>query len=345
MNALEAGLPDALPRVVRVHARGVIRSRPEDFQVVEEAGFQPEGEGQHALLLVEKRGANTEFVARQLARFAGVPVREVGYAGLKDRHALTQQWFSIDLQGRVEPDWDAFGEQDVRVISATRHRRKIRRGALRGNHFRIAVRELLGERDAVERRLCAIRAAGVPNYFGEQRFGRDGANLVHARAMLAAGARSGRRHQRGLYLSAARALLFNLVVAARVREGLWDRALPGDVMMLDVRRGFFTIDAVDDETANRVERLEIHPTAPLWGRGGLRSGAQAQALETAALAGYEEWCAGLERFGLDQDRRPTRLHVRDLEWDFDGEQTLWLRFFLPRGGYATAVLRELIESQ
>jgi tRNA pseudouridine13 synthase len=161
---------------------GRIRVEPGDFRVDEELGFEPTGAGEHAFLLVEKIEANTEWVAKRLAGKAGVAPMNVGYAGLKDRHAITRQSFSVHLPGRPDPDWSALAIPGVRVLAASRHEKKLKRGAHRGNRFRIRVRDVDGDRGAVEQRLALIRERGVPNYFGEQRFGRDAGNIAQARA-------------------------------------------------------------------------------------------------------------------------------------------------------------------
>ena len=314
---------------------------PEDFVVEEVLGFAPAGKGQHVLLEVRKRGANTPWVARELARLAGVATSAVGYSGLKDRHAVTTQWFSLDLAGHPEPDWASLGVEGVEVLAAYRHDRKLRRGAHRANRFRLRLRDLEGDRVAIESRLATVRDHGVPDYFGEQRFGRGGANPERALAMLIGELRVRDRNERSLYLSAARSVLFNRVLAARVAGGIWDRALAGEVLMLEGRHSWFVADEVTAELGERVTRGELHPTGPLWGRGELDSRADGRAAEEAALAGCELWCRGLERAGLEQDRRALRVLARDLTWEWLPEGDIVLAFTLVAGAYATALLREV----
>ena len=242
-----------------------LRREPGDFQVEELLGFEASGEGEHAFLLIEKSGANTEWVARRLADIAGVAPAAVGYAGLKDRHAVTRQAFTVQLPGRADPDWGSADIPGVRVLAASRHQRKLKRGAHRGNRFRIRLRDVHGEHAAVEAKLAAIHAQGVPNYFGEQRFGRDGGNLALAEALFA-GKRMP-RVQRGFALSAARSELFNAVLATRVADASWDRALDGEVFMLDGSHAIFGPEPSDDGLAQRLAALDIHPTGPLWGGG------------------------------------------------------------------------------
>ena len=322
---------------------GQLRVEPEDFVVRELPVCEPDGAGEHVWLWVRKRNANTDWVARQLARFAGVTPREVSYAGLKDRHAVTEQWFSIQLPGKADPDWTAAQIEGVEILRAVRHSRKLKRGALRGNAFEIRIRAYSGARAVVEARLRAIAASGMPNYFGTQRFGRDGGNLAAAAAMLRGEGPRIDRHVRGLYLSAARSHLFNQVLAARVRDGSWERALAGDALQLDGRRAWFIADAADSGIEPRVRELDVHPTGPLWGRGVLATQDTARAFEETCLEPLHDWCAGLERAGLEQDRRALRVRVSELSWEWIGTDVLMVRFSLPAGSYATAVLRELIE--
>lgn len=318
--------------------RARLRTQPEDFVVDEDLGFSPDGAGEYVFVRVEKRGANTEWVARQLARFAGVAPDAVSYAGLKDRHAVTRQTFSVRVPVKRELAWDAAAGEGFRVLGAIRHGRKLRRGALERNRFRIVLREVRGDRAAAETRFSLIAARGVPNYFGEQRFGRDGDNVARAQAMF--DGRRVPRHERSLLLSAARAQIFNDVLAGRVQRGDWDRALSGEVWMLDGSHSIFGPEAVTAELEARLARGDIHPTGPLWGQGSLRSDGDVAALERAAAAARGGLARGLEAAGLGQERRSLRLVAQEpgLAWDGDA---LVVCFALPAGCYATTLLREL----
>ena len=312
---------------------------PEDFQVDEIPGFEPDGTGQHALLRIRKRNCNTEWLARQIARIAGVHVAQVSYAGQKDRYAVTTQWFSVDLAGQQEPDWTLLETPDIRVLEVTRHRRKVRRGALQGNRFVLRIRDIVGDRQALEARFQQIRNNGVPNYFGRQRFGHD--NLRHARDMFA-GQRVPDRYRRGIYLSAVRAMLFNEVLSRRVMAGTWDRPLAGDAMLLDGTNSFFMVSRIDDDMVERSARQDVHPTGPLWGRGKTVTGFTVRELERQVMDDHRDWCDGLERFACEQQRRALRVRVIDLEWEFTRSAILELYFQLPPGSYATTVTKELI---
>ena len=320
---------------------GQIRTAPEDFQVTEIPLLEPDGEGEHVWLYIRKRNENTLWVAGQLAAFAGVHPRQVSFAGLKDRNAVTEQWFSVHLPGQDAPDWPALNSDTLTVLRHARHSRKLRRGALKGNHFRITIRELAGEQSDLEQRLALIKGQGVPNYFGEQRFGRDGSNLRSAEALFSNPKMRLSRNKRSLTLSAARSLLFNRVLSQRVSAGDWNKALAGDAMQLAGSHSFFTAASVDAELMARTERQDIHPTGPLYGRGESPVQGESRELEQAVLADYKSWCEGLEVAGLKQDRRALRLTPGNLSWQWAASGVLVLEFSLPAGAYATSVLREL----
>ena len=323
-------------------AAGRWRVSPEDFQVMEIPLLEPAGAGEHIWLWIRKREENTDQVARQLARCAGVRARDVSYAGLKDRNAVTGQWFSVHLPGRHEPDWGAIETNRVTVLRHARHNRKLRRGALRGNAFRIVVRDVSGDSDALQQRLETVASRGLPNYFGEQRFGRAGSNLRMAEHLFEHRGPRLSRHQRGLVLSAARAFLFNQVLAHRVRDGSWNRVIPGDALQLDGSHSFFIAAAADAELQARADALDLHPTGPLWGRGDSPVGAACRQLEEQVLACCGSWQQGLTAAGLRQERRALRLVVKDLQWSWPTPDSLVLEFSLPAGCYATSVLRELV---
>ncbi len=318
-----------------------IRSTPEDFFVEELPGFEASGAGEHLLLTIEKRGMNTAFAAKRIAQWAGVDESAIGYAGLKDRHAVTRQRFTVWIPKKIAPDIDALNCDELRVLEHAWHARKLPRGALAGNRFVLVLRNVEGEREAIESRLEAIAAQGVPNYFGEQRFGRGGGNVQQAVAMFAG--RRVKREERTMLLSAARSELFNRVLAARVEAGNWNAALDGEVWMLDGSRSVFGPEAFTDELKARLEAFDIHPTGPLWGEGELRSIDTAQEVELAAMQGdtASRLRMGLERAGLKQERRALRLRPQELSWRWLGDGALELGFALPPGCYATTVLREL----
>lgn len=321
--------------------RARFRVEPEDFQVDELLGFEPSGAGEHLFLEIEKRGTNTAWVAQQLAKWAGVAEHAVGFAGLKDRHALTRQAFTVHLPKRIAPALDVLDpEAGFRVLLQQWHARKLPRGALRGNHFRLRLRQVEGDREAIAARLEAIAARGVPNYFGEQRFGREGANLAAARALF--GGRRMPREKRSILISSARSTLFNAVLAERVARESWECGIEGEVWMLDGTHSVFGPEPLTAELEQRAQRLDIHPTGPMWGAGELRSGALVAQIEQDVVRGFADLAEGLAAAGLRQERRALRLPVRELGWDWQDDD-LCLRFFLPAGCYATVVLAALGE--
>lgn len=302
-------------------ASATLKLLNEDFLVTELPLQLPSGAGEHIWLDVEKNGANTVFVAQQLAAAAGVQEWDVGYAGLKDRYAITRQWFSIYLPKGETPDLTQLQHPEFKVMSQSRHVKKLRPGDLQGNRFRIVLRELAGDRDAIEANLQAVASQGVPNYFGAQRFGHEGGNVEQGRAMLAREIRVRNPKKKGIYLSAVRSFVFNEVLALRIQQGLWGQTLPGDVM---------------DEAGR--------PTGPLWGRGRVSTSDQAQALENGVAKRHAILCDGMEHAGLDQDRRALVACPGDMTWEWPQADQLVLTFSLPAGTYATSVLSEILQA-
>lgn len=325
-------------------SHGVLKADPADFQVVEHMHVSPEGEGEHLWLEIEKTGWNTEDVAVWLAREAGVHRLSVGYSGLKDKQAVTRQWFSLHLPGKSDPDFS--WPTGLTLLQAARHRRKLNRGTHRANGFLLRVTGFHGDRSRLEQQLTLIRQAGVPNYFGEQRFGRGAGNLVRGTEWLCGGEAPRKKALRSLWLSAVRSDLFNQVLAERVNRQCWDRALPGDLLQPEGSRGLFPADE-DPQAAERVIAGEVHPTAPLPGVPGMASSGPCRELEQIVLAPHQTVIDGLRRVGVDEARRATRLPVRDLQWTWqqherEGEVCLELAFTLPSGAFATTVMAELI---
>lgn len=319
---------------------GKIRSFPEDFIVNENLSFEPSGEGEHAFLQIEKKGENTEYVARQLSRFANVRQRDVSYAGLKDRYAITTQWFSVWLPGKGDPDWTQFESDSVKVLQAVRHARKLKRGVLSGNSFKLTVRDWQGDQAKAIQQLEQIKANGIANYFGSQRFGNEGQNVGKALAMFE-GAKVG-REQRSMYLSAVRSYLFNLILAERINQNNWNQPIAGDTYQFDLSHSCFQSDQPDAEIIRRLAAKEIHPTGALWGRGDADVSAYALDIEQAAIDAHPQLAQGLIANSVERDRRALRVNVQDLCWQFVDSTTLELCFTLPAGSYATSVLRELI---
>ncbi|WP_027858815.1 tRNA pseudouridine(13) synthase TruD [Marinobacterium jannaschii] len=324
-------------------SRATIRTSPEDFCVTEKLGFEPEGEGEHVFLYIRKRGENTDWVARQLANFAQVSPRDVSYAGKKDRHAVTEQWFCVKFPMRRSLTWSLFGGDSVEVLQAVRHPRKLRLGTLQGNRFGLRLRNVT-DPDDLAKRLAMVRQ-GVPNYFGEQRFGFDYGNLDKGIALMRGEFKERQRHKKGLYISAVRSWLFNQLLSARIGQNMWQTLQPGDAMMLAGSQSCFVADNPEAET-DRLLQADIHLTGPMWGRGELMSQGPSRDWELAQLSDWIEIRQGLEALGLKQERRALRLMPVDLQATAESDDTWWLEFDLPSGAFATSVLREiaLIES-
>lgn len=318
---------------------GDLRLAPEDFRVTEIVSIDFTGDGEHDWLWIEKRAANTAWVAKELARFAAVAERDVSYAGLKDRHAVTRQWFSVRRNAGSRVNWDLFVAPGVQLMRRTRHLKKLRRGAHSGNKFEITLRNIKYLENNLEARLDAIKATGVANYFGAQRFGRGGSNLQRARDLFA-GKRL-KRSARSLALSAARSYLFNQVLDRRVRDSSWNCILAGDCASLDGSNSVFRVSEVDDELRDRCSNMDIHPSGPLWGSGESMVNDSIAALEQAVADEEQELVHGLENWAR-LARRPLRTAVRQMTWDRQGD-VLRLSFELPSGAYATTVLGELAD--
>ncbi len=311
--SLQFGLdfPRAWPNL---DARAAFRSEPEDFFVDEKLGFALAGDGEHLCLHIEKRQQNTVAVAKQLAEQAGLRQMDVGYCGLKDRHAVTRQWFSLYL-GQRELDWQSLRLDGCTILAAGRHDRKLRPGQHTGNRFVIRLRNVEGDLPELEQRWYEIAGMGVPNYFGEQRFGRGGSNLLRASELLPLHARQWRERKNQFAVSAIRAWLFNAVLADRVQAGDWREAVAGEPQPL--------------------------ASGPLWGRGRPLSSDALREREDRLLAPYAAFCEKLEHVGLQQERRPLLLLPADASACREGNDWV-LGFSLPPGTYATAVLRELL---
>jgi len=324
---------------------GLLKASFEDFIVNETLSFEPSGEGEHAFLYIQKTGLNTDEVLKKLAIHANVPRRTVSYAGMKDRQAVTKQWFSVQLPGKEDPDWSLLNDEFIHIEYVTRHIRKLKRGAIKFNAFEITVSDLDVDKSLVEERAEHIKRFGVPNYFMQQRFGYLAQNLSRAEAIFSRNEKIKDRKLKSLFLSSVRSFLFNEVLAKRVERGTWDKAETGDAFMLDGTRQFFKEDSVSNEISQRLDEHDVHPAGLLFGKGESIVSDDAEAIEQAVFEENKVFCQALIRFELEQARRAFRLVPNDfiLEW-LEGNK-LKLKFNLPSGSYATAVVRELIKTK
>lgn len=320
-------------------SQGQIKNSPDDFCVEENLGFELTGEGEHLYLFIEKKGLNTEDMIKIISRELNLPTKFISYAGLKDKFAKTLQWFSLHLPGKSDPELESLNKDTYKVLKKARHNKKLKIGALKGNHFKIKINNFnLDETDLLNR-IKKIQTHGVPNYFGPQRFGHQGNNLQCAKEVLLENKKIKNRHLRGIYYSAARSFLFNQILNLRVEKNCWNLPLNGDVMMLSGTHSIFPIEEADDEIIRRVKELDIFPAAPLWGEGKELSTEQSLQIQSLAIEPWHEWCMALERHGLQKHYRSLVLIPENIQFQDD-----IFTFTLPSGAYATTVLRELINS-
>jgi tRNA pseudouridine13 synthase len=320
------------------------KSTPEDFRVEEQLSFAPSDSGPHWLLRVEKRAANTRWVAGELARLARVPPGDVGYAGLKDRQSVAVQWFSVPALATTAEFWSAVRTPEFAVLEVRANLRKLRRGALSGNRFRIRLRGVEWSPEQLATKLATLREQGAPNYFGPQRFGREGHNLDRLSAWAHGGGAPRGRGERSFVLSAARSLVFNAVLARRVEAGDWARLMPGDLASLDGSGSHFAVGAVDEELVRRLRAFDIHPSGALWGRGAPASAGGVLQHELEVSRELSAVTELLAREGLAQERRALRCAIRELSVEREADVAT-LSFSLGRSQYATAVLREISDLQ
>lgn len=323
---------------------GLLKASPEDFVVVEDLGFEPDGEGEHILVRILKNGCNTRFVADALAKFLKIHAREVSFAGQKDKHAVTEQWLCARVPGKEMPDLSAFQLEGCKVLEYARHKRKLRLGALKGNAFTLVLREV-NHRDEVESRLHAINTGGVPNYFGAQRFGIGGSNLQGALRWAQSDAPVRDRNKRSFWLSAARSALFNQIVSERLKKTDFNQVVDGDALQLAGRGSWFVATQEDlAELQRRVDEKELMVTASLPGSGEWGTQRDALAFEQSAIAEAHALQSLLLREKVEASRRAMLLYPQQLSWNWWDDVTVELRFWLPAGSFATSVVRELINT-
>ena len=274
--------------------------------------IEPSGEGEHLWLLISKKDQNTSWVAGILAKLAGIKRNDVGYCGMKDRFAITTQWFSLYVPSR-DLDLSTLTHSDFTILRTARHHKKLRRGMHRGNRFKIVLKQFEVEKKSFDDRMKLISRYGVPNYFGEQRFGHQGNNLHEVQKLIMADKLKGNRHGTGLYLSAARSWLFNLVLARHI-----------------------------DNADGSLDRLQDY-TGPLWGRGRSSADREVASVEEQILKDWQDWCYALEHAGLKQERRNLILRSDSILYEWIEPNQLSLEFSLLRGCFATVLLREIAQ--
>ena len=316
----------------------LLKAECADFVVKEQLGYDMSGDGEFVAVKVRKTDCNTLFVGEQLAKFAGISARNMSYAGLKDRKAVTEQWFSLQMPGQPTPDFSQFSLEGVEILEVTRHQRKIRIGSLQGNHFEILLRNA-EETDELKVRLDFLAKNGFPNYFTEQRFGRDGNNLTQALRWANGEIKVKDRHKRSFYLSAARSEIFNLIVSKRMELNLAQQILVGDVLQLNGSHSWFVVDESEDlaQLQQRLAQQDVLLTAPLIGE----EEKSAVDFENEIFAQHQALFALMRQERMKAARRPILMQPQHFQWQFE-PNGLRLQFDLPAGSYATALIRELV---
>ncbi|STX52443.1 hydrogenase [Legionella busanensis] len=314
---------------------------PEDFQVIEYFNEAFSGEGEHTLLKIEKRGLTTEEVVKSLSRLINKPIKQISYAGLKDRQALTIQWLSVHTPGEIIPDIETLQAPGWKVIETARHIKKLKPGFLTGNHFKIRLKNLT-EQAQFTHRIEQIKITGVPNYFGEQRFGRDAGNLFKAKDILVENRKVKDRFLRGMYCSAARSWLYNLILSKRVARGNWNVPIKGDVMQLSGSKSIFTLENVEETILQRIKDKDLSPASPLPGKNKNKVADEASSFINEIYQEWQPWLTGLIQQGLEEAWRANILHPQNLQYQIL-DNIAELSFTLPAGSYATTVLRELVQ--
>ena len=347
------------------------KATPEDFVVNEILELDFTGEGEHLWLHIQKSGINTAYLAKLLSEWADIPLRDVGYSGLKDRQALTTQWFSLRIPKKQLPasqfaPIDIKEHESITILAQHWHNKKLNRGTHRANQFVITLRAIdiaddisvTAQKQHIEQHLQTISDTGVPNYFGPQRFGFGGNNIREALTLFArplANKTSARnknkrkgvpREQNSMELSAARSLIFNEILAARVRDSSWNTGLAGEVFNLDGSGSIFAAEQLDDALRARLVSGDIHPTAVMWGTSNDKVTSAAADIETDIVqrsALLLQLAAGLEQREVKAQRRALRLPIEALTWRWIDEQTLVLDFTLTTGSFATSVLASVVQ--
>lgn len=367
-----AKLPQPLTPPI-LHAR--YKTLATDFVVNEVLPNIFTDEGEHLWLHIQKMGMNTAYLAKLLAEWADIPLRDVGYSGLKDRHALTTQWFSLRIPKKQLPPTpfapvDLGDDESVQILDQHWHNKKLGRGAHQANQFIITLRDiqlataslntdqLSDTKQKISQHLAHISQLGVPNYFGPQRFGHNGNNIKEALRLFAepqkdnVKSKSKNKRKRAqtehhtMALSAARSLIFNEILAMRVCDGSWNTGIAGEVFNLNGSGSIFASEEIDDALRARLIEGDIHPTAPLWGIDNDKVSGTAARLENNVVQQnpvLTKLATGLLQRKIKAQRRALRLPIEGLEWEWQDAQTLILRFKLPTGSFATSVLAALVQ--
>jgi tRNA pseudouridine13 synthase len=341
MSPLEAVVSPVRLNPKRTQAQ--FKLHPEDFVVTERLDVADDGEGEHQWLWIRKRGANTQFVARQLARFADTSPKNVSYAGLKDRNAVTEQWFSVQLPGQEPLDWQQLNNEEFQVLKVIRRQKKLKLGLHEANQFKIRLRDVV-DKGLFEQNWNSLVTDGTLNYFGPQRFGHYQNNLTRGFEWLRAGGSNKRvkKPEQSRLLSSVRSFLFNQIASSRYQQYGFE-TLAGDCVMLSGSQSVFHVEQWDDELKQRLTTGDIQLTAgqPGWVSKPLISG-EAEQFETDCVSPWADIIDCLASKKVKASRRAMRLKPTDPELCWDGSDAV-IYFELPKGSFATACISELID--
>ncbi|PCJ48841.1 MAG: tRNA pseudouridine(13) synthase TruD [Gammaproteobacteria bacterium] len=302
--------------------RALYRQQPEHFQVYETLDFTPQGQGDHLYLYLEKRNTNTDWLARELARKANLNPADVGYAGRKDRHAVTSQWFSLHLPPSKKISLKLFEGEDYKLLKHSRHIKKLRKGQIAHNRFKLQLTEFDGSFEQFKIRCHEVAQSGFPNYFGPQRFGHGGDNIIQAEAMLSGKLRVKDRNKRSIYLSAARSYLFNKILSKRLESDCWLTPISGDQYL-------------------RLGQGELSISGAMAGDGENSALGACLELESAVLEKNKNLYTGIANSRIAWQRRSLRAMPEKLSCE-KSSQGVEINFSLQSGAYATSLLRELL---
>ncbi len=325
---------------------GQIRQKPEDFKVTEQLGFKPTGEGEHLLLYVQKKSLTTHQLIAEISQQLAIPERQIGYSGLKDKHAVTRQWLSIQLPGCKEIP--CFTESvQFQVLESHRHDRKLRVGSHKSNKFEIVIRNITGSIDNLENVVELIKSHGFANYFGEQRFGVQQDNVAQALRVLNNRHKSKRlsRTKKSLYLSSLRSELFNQILNLRIKKGIWLQPVEGDVCMLSGSQSVF-VEPINDQIRQRYNEFDIHSGISLSGIGESRLSSEALEIENEVFAANEEIIETLLQQKIKRSFRANRIQVQNLTVEYHPEQAeMHVQVELEKGSYLTTLLSHFVTPQ
>lgn len=335
------------------------KNTPQDFVVKEIMDIDFSEEGEHLWLYIQKINTNTAFVAKLLATWANINVCDVGYSGLKDRRAVTYQWFSLRIPKKQLPAtaFDDFiqsqalnTDESVVLLQKHWHHKKLNRGTHKSNQFIITLNHILGDKAFIDKQLSIIKEKGVPNYFGHQRFGIHQNNIENSKKFFEKLLQSNKVYKphkkdmerHSLYISVAKSLIFNRILSKRILLNNWDTPTQGDVFNLDGTGSIFSAD-IDDAINRRLVLGDIHVASILFGEGKRHSSHIARTIEDEVLAcdDLTVFKQGLLKLGSKLSHRPLRLIPKQLTWQWQ-EDTLILDFYLPSGAFATSLLDAIV---